>query len=63
MVRNTLYFFKEALRGFYQAKLMTFVSVVTIGLALFSWGPSRGLFEHKDLAETGLQPRGSGRLH
>ena len=38
MVRNTLYFFKEALRGFYQAKLMTFVSVVTIGLALFFMG-------------------------
>jgi cell division transport system permease protein len=38
MVRNTLYFFKEALRGFYQAKLMTFVSVVTIGFALFFMG-------------------------
>jgi cell division transport system permease protein len=38
MVRNALYFFKEALRGFYQAKLMTFVSVVTIGFALFFMG-------------------------
>jgi len=33
-----LYFVKEALRGFYQAKLMTFVAVVTIGLTLFFLG-------------------------
>ncbi len=32
------YFVKEALRGFYQAKLMTFVAVVTIGLTLFFLG-------------------------
>jgi cell division transport system permease protein len=32
------YFIKEALRGFYQAKLMTFVSVFTIGLTLFFLG-------------------------
>jgi cell division transport system permease protein len=33
-----LYFIKEALRGFFQAKLMTFVSVFTIGLTLFFLG-------------------------
>jgi Cell division protein len=38
MVRNSLYFLKEALRGFYQAKLMTFVSVMTIGFVLFFLG-------------------------
>jgi cell division transport system permease protein len=32
------YYIKEALRGFYQAKLMTFVSVITIGLTLFFLG-------------------------
>jgi cell division transport system permease protein len=32
------YFIKEALRGFFQAKLMTFVSVFTIGLTLFFLG-------------------------
>jgi cell division transport system permease protein len=32
------YFIKEALRGFFQAKLMTFVSVITIGLTLFFLG-------------------------
>jgi|WetSurMetagenome_2_1015567.scaffolds.fasta_scaffold00022_23 cell division transport system permease protein len=32
------YFLKEAVRGFYQAKLMTFVSVITIGLTLFFLG-------------------------
>ena len=32
------YFIKEALRGFFQAKLMTFVSVFTIGLTLFILG-------------------------
>ncbi len=32
------YFIKEAFRGFYQAKLMTFVSVATIGLTLFFLG-------------------------
>jgi cell division transport system permease protein len=30
-----LYFFKEAVRGFYQAKLMTFVSIISIGASLF----------------------------
>ncbi|MBN1760872.1 MAG: ABC transporter permease [Chitinispirillaceae bacterium] len=30
-----LYFFKEAVRGFYQAKLMTFVSIVSIAVSLF----------------------------
>jgi len=35
---NFFYFLKEALRGFFQAKLMTFVSVVTIGLTLFLLG-------------------------
>jgi cell division transport system permease protein len=34
MVR-ALYFVREALRGFYQAKLMTLVSVVTIAVSLF----------------------------
>jgi cell division transport system permease protein len=33
-----LYFFKEAFRGFYQAKRLTFVSIVTIGFALFLLG-------------------------
>jgi cell division transport system permease protein len=32
------YFIKEALRGFFHAKLMTFVSVFTIGLTLFFLG-------------------------
>ena len=40
MLRNGFYFFKEALRGFFQAKLMTFVSIVTIGLALLFLGCS-----------------------
>lgn len=35
---NLFYFFKEALRGFFQAKLMTFVSVITIGLTLIFLG-------------------------
>ncbi len=35
---NLFYFIKEAFRGFYQAKLMTFVSVATIGLTLFFLG-------------------------
>jgi cell division transport system permease protein len=35
---NIFYFIKEALRGFFQAKLMTFVSVITIGLTLFFLG-------------------------
>jgi len=30
-----LYFLREALRGFYQAKLMTFLSVVTVAVSLF----------------------------
>jgi cell division transport system permease protein len=37
-MRTTLYFFKEAFRGFYQAKLMTSVAIVTIGFALFLLG-------------------------
>jgi cell division transport system permease protein len=32
---NILYFFREGARGFYQAKLMTFVSIVTIAIVLF----------------------------
>ncbi len=32
---NILYFFSEAVRGFYQAKLMTFVSIMTIAATLF----------------------------
>jgi cell division transport system permease protein len=35
---NLFYFFKEAIRGFFQAKMMTFVSVITIGLTLFFLG-------------------------
>jgi cell division transport system permease protein len=35
---NIFYFMKEAFRGFFQAKLMTFVSVITIGLTLFFLG-------------------------
>jgi cell division transport system permease protein len=35
---NIFYFIKEAFRGFFQAKLMTFVSVITIGLTLFFLG-------------------------
>lgn len=35
---NLFYFIKEAMRGFYEAKLMTFVSVATIGLTLFFLG-------------------------
>jgi cell division transport system permease protein len=38
MIKNFVYFIKEALRGFYQAKMMTFVSVMTIGFALFFMG-------------------------
>jgi cell division transport system permease protein len=33
-----LYFFKEAVRGFVQAKLVTFVSIVTVGVTLFFLG-------------------------
>jgi cell division transport system permease protein len=33
-----LYFVREALRGFYQAKLVTAISVVTIGVSLFVMG-------------------------
>ena len=36
---NTLiYFIKETFRGFFQAKVMTFVSIVTIAITLFSLG-------------------------
>ncbi len=35
---NPLYFIQEAFRGFYRAKLMTLVSVATIGLTLFFLG-------------------------
>jgi cell division transport system permease protein len=38
MIRTTIYFVKEALRGLYQAKLLTFVSILTIGFALFLLG-------------------------
>jgi len=34
-VRKILYFLVEAVRGFYQAKLMTFVSIMTIAATLF----------------------------
>jgi len=34
-MRKILYFIAEAVRGFYQAKLMTFVSIVTITATLF----------------------------
>ena len=34
-MRNILYFIQEAFRGFFQAKLMTFVSIMTIAAALF----------------------------
>jgi cell division transport system permease protein len=34
-MRTLLYFIKEAVRGLYQAKLMTVVSIGTIGLSLF----------------------------
>jgi cell division transport system permease protein len=37
-MRNILYFFKEAFRGFYEAKRMTFVSILTIGFSLFLLG-------------------------
>jgi cell division transport system permease protein len=37
-MRTSLYFFKEAFRGFYNAKLMTFVAIVTIAFALFLLG-------------------------
>jgi cell division transport system permease protein len=37
-MRTILYFFKEAFRGFFQAKRMTFVSIVTIGFSLFLLG-------------------------
>ena len=33
-MHNLFYFFKEAVRGFYQAKLMTFVAIMTIAAAL-----------------------------
>jgi len=32
---HILYFFREGVRGFYHAKLMTFVSIVTIAIVLF----------------------------
>ncbi|MBD3420763.1 MAG: hypothetical protein GF398_11650 [Chitinivibrionales bacterium] len=32
------YFIKEAFRGFFEAKMMTFVSIVTIGISLFFLG-------------------------
>jgi cell division transport system permease protein len=35
---NFMYFIREAMRGFYQAKLMTFISVMTISLTLFFLG-------------------------
>jgi len=34
-VRKIIYFIVEAVRGFYQAKLMTFVSIMTIAATLF----------------------------
>jgi cell division transport system permease protein len=34
-MRLFFYFFKEALRGFYHAKLMTFASIISIGASLF----------------------------
>jgi len=37
-MRTLVYFFKEAVRGFYQAKLMTFVAIVTIASSLFLMG-------------------------
>jgi cell division transport system permease protein len=37
-MRRIFYFVKEALRGFYRAKLMTFVSIITIAVALFALG-------------------------
>ena len=37
-MRTLVYFFKEAVRGFYHAKLMTFVAIVTIASSLFLMG-------------------------
>jgi cell division transport system permease protein len=38
MIRQSIYFVKEALRGLFRAKLLTFVSILTIGFALFLLG-------------------------
>jgi cell division transport system permease protein len=38
MIRTAIYFIKESLRGLYHAKLMTFISIITIGFALFLLG-------------------------
>lgn len=35
---KVIYFFREAVRGLYQAKLMTFVSIVSIAVSLFIMG-------------------------
>lgn len=35
---NIVYFARETLRGFYQAKLMTFISIITISVTLFFLG-------------------------
>lgn len=37
-MRHLLYFTKEAIRGLLQAKLMTFLSILTIGVSLFLFG-------------------------
>jgi cell division transport system permease protein len=37
-MRVIVYFIKEALRGFFQAKLMTFVSIITVAVTLFFLG-------------------------
>lgn len=53
-----LYFIKEAFRGFYQAKMMTFVSIMTIAAALFFvYVMIIGLFNIESvLKKTGNQP-------
>ncbi|MBD3346888.1 MAG: hypothetical protein GF401_17675 [Chitinivibrionales bacterium] len=37
-MNKVIYFIKEAVRGFYQAKLMTFVSLLSVGISLFFLG-------------------------
>jgi cell division transport system permease protein len=37
-MNTIIYFIKETFRGFFQAKLMTFVSIITIAITLFSLG-------------------------
>ncbi|MBD3315532.1 MAG: hypothetical protein GF344_07070 [Chitinivibrionales bacterium] len=56
-MRNLTYFVREAFRGFFQAKLMTFVSIVTVGVTLFFLGAALVAFLnlHRWLGEASEQ--------